>query len=315
MKPIEISTKGMGHDEWLAERRKGIGGSDIAAVIGLNRWRSPIDVWIDKTGRADERPASEAMRQGSDLEDYVARRFEEATGKKVRRKNAILVHPDIPCFRANVDREVVGENAILECKTTSVYSADRWKDGAMPEEYYCQVQWYLGVTGRQHAYLACVIFNREFLTREIERDDEAIEALFRAGNAFWEEYVLKGAMPPPDGSEAAGDALRELYAESDTDGVVELYGFADRLRRYRELSALQAELGVETERIKQEIQAEMGHAETGFLGNARVTWKHVAGRRTVDAKRLAKEQPETFERYSKAGMPSRRFQIDFADEQ
>jgi len=309
----KIDLRDMPREEWLELRRKYIGGSDIAAIIGLNRYRSPIDVWMDKTGRKEDKPANEAMRQGLDLEDYVAKRFEEESGKKVQRTNFMHVSDDHPYFAANIDRMVVGEDALLECKTTSMYSSGRWKDNKTPDEYYCQVQWYLGVTGREKAYLACIIFNREFLIREIERDDDVISALFKAGTEFWEDYIIKDQIPPPDGSKASGEALREVYSDSDPEGIIELYGFKDRLKRYQYLLEMQKDLEIETERIKQEIQKEMGEAEAGFLGDTRISWKSVAGRSTIDTKRLAADEPDIYEKYMKVGSPYRRFTIDFAD--
>ena len=117
---IRVSTLGMTRDKWLEARRSAIGGSDAAAIIGLNQYSSPYSVWADKTGRLPEKPDNEAMRQGRDLEEYVASRWREETGKKTHRVNAILYNKDIPFAHANVDRWVTGENAGLECKTTSI---------------------------------------------------------------------------------------------------------------------------------------------------------------------------------------------------
>ena len=129
-----ISTVDMSHEEWLRYRKLGIGGSDAGSICGLNPYSSAIAVFQDKTQKeAGEKEDNEAMRQGRDLEEYVARRFMEETGKKVRRANAIYGHPDHDFMMANVDRLVVGENAGLECKTASAYSADKWKDGHIPE--------------------------------------------------------------------------------------------------------------------------------------------------------------------------------------
>ena len=124
-----VSTLNMEHKEWLENRRKGIGGSDAGSICGLNPYSSAIAVFQDKTQPLTEKPDNESMRQGRDLEEYVARRFMEETGKKVRRANAIFYKEEQPFMLANVDRLIVGENAGLECKTASAYSADKWKDG------------------------------------------------------------------------------------------------------------------------------------------------------------------------------------------
>lgn len=113
------SEKDMSRDEWLEARKMGIGGSDAGAILGLNPYSSPTRVFLDKTGQAEPQADNYAMKIGRDLEDYVARLFTEETGKKVRRRNAMLINDSYPFAVANVDREVVGEKSLLECKTTS----------------------------------------------------------------------------------------------------------------------------------------------------------------------------------------------------
>ena len=122
-----ISTVKMSREEWLEERRKSIGGSDAAAVIGMSRFASPYTVWMDKTGRLPEKEDTEAMRIGRDLEEYVAKRFEEASGKKVRRCNYIIRNPAYPWAHADIDRRISSENAGLECKTTSTLDIRQFK--------------------------------------------------------------------------------------------------------------------------------------------------------------------------------------------
>ena len=94
-----VSTKGMSREEWLMRRRKTIGGSDAAGIVGLSRWASPFSVWADKTGRAAEKEDTEAMRQGRDLEDYVARRWIQPINADVKREmcmNVCLPNMAIP---------------------------------------------------------------------------------------------------------------------------------------------------------------------------------------------------------------------------
>ena len=116
-----VSTKNIDHDSWLRYRKQGIGGSDAGAICGLNPYASPMTVFVDKTMDAVEEKDSESMRQGRDLEEYVARRFVESTGKQVRRSNYMYSSEEYPFMLANVDRMVVGENAGLECKTAQQY--------------------------------------------------------------------------------------------------------------------------------------------------------------------------------------------------
>lgn len=157
-----ISTAGMSRDDWLKLRKTGIGGSDAGALCGLNPYRSVMNVFESKTSDGLNETDNEAVRQGNDLEDYVARRFCEATGLKVRRSNAMYRSREYPFMIADVDRLIVGGKAGLECKTASAYNADKWKDGAVPEHYLLQCYHYMAVTGKREWYIAVVILGKEF---------------------------------------------------------------------------------------------------------------------------------------------------------
>ena len=139
MKRLVDTTK-ITHEEWLRYRKMGISGTDAGSICGLNPYRSAMQVFIDKTTDTIEEIDNEAMKQGRDLEEYVAQRFCELTGKKVRRANAIFSNDEHPWMLANFDRLIVGERAGLECKTVSAYGADKWKDGAVPMHYLLQCQ-------------------------------------------------------------------------------------------------------------------------------------------------------------------------------
>lgn len=208
----KISTAGMSHDEWLEHRRRSVGGSDAAAIVGLNGWASPYSVWAEKTGRLPPKEDNEAMRQGRDLEGYVASRWEEATGKHVRRRNAILTNSAYPFAHANIDRDVVGENAGLECKTTSILRLREFRGGEYPAAYYAQCVHYMAVTGAERWYLGVLVLNQGFYCFEIERDQAEIDALMAAEAAFW-RYVEEDTPPPVDGSGATSAALETIYAD------------------------------------------------------------------------------------------------------
>lgn len=139
MSMTKIPTLGMRREDWLEERRKSIGGSDAAGILGLNRYSSPFILWLDKTGQLPEKEETEAMRIGRDLEDYVAKRWSEATGKKVRRENHLIRNSLYPFAHADVDRMVVSENAGLECKTTSTLDLRQFHGVEFPEPSVCDL--------------------------------------------------------------------------------------------------------------------------------------------------------------------------------
>ncbi|MBM0046676.1 YqaJ viral recombinase family protein, partial [Anaerococcus sp. mt242] len=139
-----VNVKDLSREEWLEYRQLGIGGSDAAAACGLSKWKSPAQLYLDKTTPVETTDSeSEHLRQGRDFEDYVAQRFTEATGKKVRRDNYMMSDEKYPFLIADIDRRVVGEDAILECKTASPYVKDKWADGQIPIEYELQCLHYM----------------------------------------------------------------------------------------------------------------------------------------------------------------------------
>jgi putative phage-type endonuclease len=164
-------TDNMTKERWLEIRRSGIGGSDAGAVCGFNRYKNAIDVWFDKTKKINDKKDNEAMRQGRDLEGYVAERFCEATGKKVYELPVMLGNVNYPYALADVDRLVDGEQAGLECKTANLYSEKRWAGGSIPPEYELQCHHYMMVTGAECWYIACLIYGRDFIWHKIERDE------------------------------------------------------------------------------------------------------------------------------------------------
>ena len=277
-------------ETWLNERRGGIGGSDAAAVVGLNPYKTPYMVWADKTDRLPEPEDNEAMRQGRDLEEYVARRFTAATGKKVRCLNGIIRNPEYPFALANIDRKIVGENAGLECKTTSVLNLRRYKNDEFPSEYYTQCVHYMAVTGYDKWYLAVLVLNTEFKVFEIERDEDEIAALMDAERDFWDRYVLTDTPPPADGFDGTTEAIRAIYADS-YGGTVELFGRDSLIRNYYDQKAVRDAADRKMEAVKQTLMSDLGEAETGYCGPYKVTWK-AQSRRSFNAGRFAADNPE-----------------------
>jgi len=303
-----VRTLDMGRDEWLEWRRKGIGGSDAPAIIGLDRYRSAFDVYADKLGLKQEQPDNEAMRQGRDLEEYVASRFCEYTGKKVRRRNAILQHPEYPWMIADIDRWVVGENAGFEAKTTSVLNRAKFSQGEFPPNYYVQCMHYMAVTGAERWYLAVLVLNKSFHVFTIERDEAEIQALIAAEKDFWENHVLKQIPPAPDGSEATSEVIKQLFPEAKEREEVALFGYEDKIEQYLQLDAQLKELEKQKDAIKQELQLALSDAEIGRAQGYIVEWKNQV-RQTLDTDKLKKEQAEIYKKYLKPAQTVRVFKV------
>ena len=304
-----ISTRNIDKESWLKYRKQGIGGSDAGAVCGLNPYRTAIQVYYDKTSDSIEDVDNEAMRQGRELEEYVARRFCEASGKKVRRANAMFYDEKNPFMLADVDRMIVGENAGLECKTASPYSEEKWRDDKIPLSYQLQCYHYMSVCNADSWYIAVLIYGRDFKYYRIERDDEVIENLIRMEKEFWNEYVLKQVIPDPDGSKTADVAIAERFKESKSI-TIPLTGFDERLERRQELLSLLEKIETEKRQIDQELKLYLGDAEIAENEHYRISWKNFS-RSSIDEKRLKAEQPEIYEKYRRE-TTSRRFTVKAA---
>lgn len=309
MKRLVDTTK-ITHEEWLKYRKMGISGTDAGSICGLNPYRSAMQVFIDKTTDTIEEIDNEAMKQGRDLEEYVAQRFCEMTGKKVRRANAIFNNDEYPWMLANFDRLIVGERAGLECKTVSAYGADKWKDGAIPMHYLLQCQHYIAVSGCDAWYIAALILGKEFIIRKIERDEELISDLIKIEKHFWENHVLAGIMPNPDGSKSADEFLSQYFGKAKKDSAIELVGFDARLERRDAIIQEVAKLQKEQSLIEQEIKMYMEDNETAVSDHYKVSWSNVDSKR-FDTKRFKMEKPELYKEYAMTST-SRRFQIKAA---
>lgn len=292
-------------EEWLRIRKHYLTGTDAGAVCGMNPYRSAMQVYADKTSQEIQTVDNEAMRLGRDMEDYVASRFVEASGKKVRRTNAMYVNDESPFMMANVDRLVVGEHAGLECKTASPYTSDRWKDGHIPEWYYLQCQHYIKTLEADGWYLAVLIFGKGFQYTYIPRDEELLRDLVSIEQNFWENHVQAGVLPSPDGSKGA-DELIQKYFKSREGVTARLVGMDEHIARRNELAELVKKLQAEQKAIEQKLKMYLGReeAQIGISDRYRVTWTQFESQR-IDAERLKKEQPEIYRNYSKVQKSSR----------
>lgn len=276
------------HEEWKELRSHYIGGSDAAAVVGLNPFSSPYALWAEKTGKVPGFSGNIATEVGTYLEEFVAQKFAAETGKKVRKCNQSFFNSDYPWAIANIDREIIGEDAGLEIKTTSELNMKKFGGGEYPANYYCQCVHYLAMTGKQRWYLAVLIGNRDFRWFTIERDEAEIAALMAAEADFW-EMVKNNTPPVADGSQATTAAIKTIYAESNED-TVDLTLENTALAQYIALGKQIAELEAMRDEAANKIKSFMGDAGGGECDGFRVSWKS-STRRTFDSKRFAKENP------------------------
>lgn len=183
---------------WLALRRTGIGSSDMGAVLGMSKYRSELDVFLDKTGAERDDDAGEAAFWGTVLEDPVAREWARRHDVTVRRIGTIA-HVEHRHMLCDLDRYVVGcpdhERCALEVKTRSAWKADEWRDGGLPEDVEAQTMHQLAVTGLDAIHVAGLVGGQRLESRVVLPDPDYIADLFKIGDQFWNENVLPGNPP------------------------------------------------------------------------------------------------------------------------
>lgn len=288
----KIPTANMSKEEWTKLRASTIGGSDAAAILGLNPYKSPYALWAEKTGKVvpEDISGKEAVRLGTDLEEYVAKRFTEATGKKVRRENYTIFRDDMTFAHANYDRLVIGERAGLECKTTNALNLKKFKNGEYPANYYCQCVHYLMISGLDRWYLAVLVLGIGFRWFIVERDEAEIEALKAAEENFW--YQVQHDLPPElDGMDSTLDALNAEFPASQPETEMDLTGCAADLAILDECAKQIKALEEQKAAAQARIMEAMGATERGCYGSYTVTWKSQR-RQTFDRGKYEKERGE-----------------------
>jgi len=314
-----VSTKDLSREQWLAFRKQGIGSSDAAAACGIHPYLSMLELWMIKTGRMssdlDESIEGYApLYWGNTLEPMVAKYYQEKTGNKVRRVNAILQHPDPDkaFMLANLDYAVTGsdEVQILECKTTGEHGAKLWRDG-VPLYVTCQVQHQLAVTGKQAAHICVLICGHEAKIYKVERDERLIASIIEHERLFW-QYVETDTPPTPDHSESAARALKLLYPEpkptskidfKSDEGANKLF---DKLLSYR---ASIEDLEQRHDQVKHQLQSLIKDNEVAVFDKGAISWKRSKDSVGLDSKAVIKAHPELMDKFSKTRQGSRRFVV------
>lgn len=268
--------------QWLKDRRTGIGGTDIPAILGISPWRSAVDVYLDKTGQGTPVADSEPMYWGRALEGIVAEEFGRRTSLRVRvPSQQIYRHPVHEWAVGSIDREVSREvlgsvEGVLECKTASAYEAPKWhgEDGsdAMPVHYAAQGMWYLAVTSLEVCHFAALIGGQSFVIRKVERDEDTIRGLLEQASEFWHRHVLAGVPPEPRTGDEAYRLWRrdsgEMRAiDNDTEALV-------AFNEYRALREQAQQAEDRAERAADALRLLCGeHAGLSIGGVPVLTWK------------------------------------------
>ena len=311
------------NQDFSVDRSKYIGGSDIGAILGLSRFTSPLEVWMEKTGKETKKFDSLPLRFGSFAEAFVASEYSRSTGFELIHDESIYIHPEHAFMSAHMDRFVLEGGAasstssststptrILECKTANPFSSGDWGEvgsDEVPMSYLCQCIWYMAITNINKVDLAVLFGNSDFRIYEISRDLELETVILQKASLFWSDYVLKD-LPPPAQSEqdcqtlfSKGDSTKSVKAQSET------------LELSRRLALLNSEISTREEEIsliKQNIMNQMGEAESmTYKGKVLATWKAPKPSFRLDSKRLEQDLPELASNYKIPVQNSRRLVI------
>ena len=292
-------TEGLSTEEWLEFRKSGIGGSDASVVCGINRYKSAIELWMEKTGQWPNQEAGEAAYWGHQLESLVRDEFTNRTGIEVTLVKQILQSEAHPFMLANLDGICQHPNygtCVFEAKTASAYKNGEWED-AIPDEYVLQVQHYLAVTGYRGAFIAVLIGGNQFKWKFVERDEELITMLIQLEMEFWGQ-VQSNVPPSLDGSEASAKFLSERFPDSVPMSRLELPQEAAPLIEQYNLECDEIEKHTEKRQEAENLLKQMlGDNEAGTVKDMVVTWKTITQER-IDSKTLKSEHPKLFQKYA-----------------
>lgn len=298
---------------FLAARKTGIGGSDSAAILGLSKHKTALDVWLDKTGQSDEDSDNEAMYWGRALEEPILKRYSEDTGRSIAKK--AMVRDAIQLFVvANLDgvsyesKDGIPCNPrVVEAKTAS--NRDEWgEEGTdqIPIPYLLQVQHYMMVTGLPLADIP-VLFNRSKFAIFTVRADQDLHDMMRERYAKFWDCVLTQTPPELSGH---SDIVKLYGRSSCSESVEATEEVAEALSKLRDRRLELRSCEEEIERLQGIVMQHMGNADTLTVGGSVVvTWKSTKPRVTLDSKALKEKYPTIYAELSKEGNPSRRFLI------
>lgn len=306
---VLVETEGLTKEQWLKYRKQGIGGSDVASLLGISKWKSTIELWLEKTNQTNELPMeNEAMQWGMIMEDVIRNHFSSVTGKPVVQVKAILQHETYPFMIADVDgitTDEKGNPAVLEIKTVSEYKRAEWEEG-VPTYYQTQVQHYLLVTGLAKAYVVVLIGGNRFRMYEVEADEEVQAMLIAVEQNFWNQ-VQNMIRPEIDGSDTAKSLLDRIYHGGIAEPIVLPEEAMEYVDLYIEACAEEENAKAKKQEASNHLKEFMGDYEKAKCLDYHLTWKAVISER-FDTKALKEQEPEIYKKYVKTSK-TRRFTV------
>lgn len=261
--------------EFLKRRKNFLGGSDIGCIVGVNKYKSALDIYIDKTTDTITETINEAARFGHLLEDIVAQEYSRKTGNKVDIEKGLIIHPKYPIACANIDRWVNDKEFILECKTTCFMKGNEWGEeytDQIPEAYLCQIAWYAAICDVPKVDIAVLIGGQTFKIYTYNRNLEFEDKLMQIGNNFWNNHIIPRIPPLPVNL----SDISTLYPESNNSTIEANDDFLCKIEKLKNLKSQEKNLQEEIKGLQFEIKSFMKEHDTLIdpFGATLITWKN-----------------------------------------
>lgn len=296
--------------DWLKGRQSGIGGSDVAAILGLSKWKSPLDVYNEKIAETTVEETNASTEWGTRLEPVIRQKYADDTGLTVTIPNETFRHPEHPFMIANVDG-ILPDGNVLEIKTARS-GADWGEEGTdeIPEYYLTQVQHYMTVLGAKRCDVAVLIGASDFRIYHVDFDPEVAAMLIEEEKAFWQRVVDRNPPPPRTYAEASVAFPRSKPQDIEATDAI-LHDAAELESVNREIE----ELKERKEELQGHITSFMGESDTlTVAGKTIATWKSSKPRVTFDSATFKSKHPDLYNQYLKEGAANRRFLLKFKSE-
>ena len=282
--------------DWLLERAKSIGASDSSCVLGLNPWKSNVELWLEKTNPESllDQPDNLNMRLGRDMEPILRQLFTEETGLQVRQDNHIRYDDEYPFLSTNLDGRIVGDKVPIELKTTGMV----W-DGMIPDNYFCQLQHQMMVTNSPYMYFAVLVlsnFGKQFIVEKYERNERFIADMRAKMVNFWMNHVVTGDAPDPVSVKDARLLYKDTIEESTIEGSFDMITICEKIKDYnKDIKKIKSK----ADELRVDIMDTMKEDEImTYKGSILSTWKKSKGKVNFNVNKFKKDHPELYEEYS-----------------
>ena len=282
--------------DWLLERAKSIGASDSSCVLGLNPWKSNVELWLEKTNPESllDQPDNLNMRLGRDMEPILRQLFTEETGLQVRQDNHIRYDDEYPFLSTNLDGRIVGDKVPIELKTTGMV----W-DGMIPDNYFCQLQHQMMVTNSPYMYFAVLVlsnFGKQFIVEKYDRNERFIADMRAKMVDFWMNHVVTGDAPDPVSVKDARLLYKDTIEESTIEGSFDMITICEKIKDYnKDIKKIKSK----ADELRVDIMDTMKEDEImTYKGSILSTWKKSKGKLKFDLNKFKTDHPELYEEYS-----------------